>query len=236
MPETMRYILAAVLVVFAATLHATPFAVNWDLAVDADGHVTKLATKDTSNPGVHAQLEQLIRGWRFSPAHVNGVAVSADTSLIVVLESTPASETTSTVRVVSASTGGRIGEMVPPLYPIAAARRSMQGRVLLRVHYKIDGKVIEVKPEEGVEQGDMLFVRSAEKAVRRWTFLPELVDGHALAGSSTVPLCYSLANSAVPPLDCSWRPAGGTVDMPSGESIAIEPAVRLLTDFSAPSP
>lgn len=77
-----------------------------------------------------------------------------------------------------------------PLYPADALRRGEQGVVLLRVSVAADGSVERVEIERG--SGSSRLDRAARDAVRRWRFVPPLVDGVPTAAVGTVPIAFRL--------------------------------------------
>jgi TonB family protein len=202
--------------------------ISWKVSVGSDGHVTRLTTTDTLVPGIHERLEQEIRGWRFSPGKVNGEPATTDSNLQLTLDVRPVDANSSTVHVVGVSTGGGYGKTLPPHYPVASARARRQGLVLLKVRYDVAGKVVDVVRADDAPRVDEPFVRSAIDATRKWTFEPEVVGGHPLAGSMWVPVCFSLRHPGIVPQNCNWRRPGDALDTP--EALALDPVVKLLTD------
>jgi len=67
----------------------------------------------------------------------------------------------------------------PPVYPIQAKLRRIEGEVLLQFIVDEEGGVREIEVLESVP-GDT-FVRSALAAVARWRFRPAVKDGRAVA-------------------------------------------------------
>jgi len=84
---------------------------------------------------------------------------------------------------------------------------------------------------QGAPAVAMSLVRSAEKAVRGWGFTPEVVGGHALAGSAFISVCFDIVSSgARPNNDCAWTPPGAKSALRETDAFALAPATRLETD------
>ena len=84
---------------------------------------------------------------------------------------------------------------------------------------------------EGAPTVAASLVRSAENAVKDWGFSPEVVGGHALAGSALVSVCFEIVPAGTrPKMDCAWRPPGARSDLRDNEALALESAVHLETD------
>ena len=79
-----------------------------------------------------------------------------------------------------------------PVYPTKARKRGMEGRVVLRVMVRRDGKVKSVKVETG--SGFTLLDRAAKAAVLRWRFAPAKRSGMAVEGTVLVPFDFRLTS------------------------------------------
>jgi hypothetical protein len=104
------------------------------------------------------------------------------------------------------------------------------GLVVLRVNYAADGTVVSAEPEADSPKVDERLTKAASAATKTWTFRPEVVGGHALAGAVVVPFCFSIAPGKKP--DCSWKPKGENAALGDGEALALEPAAKLTTDVA----
>lgn len=78
----------------------------------------------------------------------------------------------------------------PPVYPIAARRRGVEGRVVLRVSVAADGAVEQVAV--ATSSGYALLDRAAQRAVERWRFVPGRIAGVPVAASVDVPILFRL--------------------------------------------
>lgn len=202
-------------------------SVSWVVSLDVDGHVTELSTGDKRVPKLHASLEKAIRAWRFTPGKIEGKPALTQTHLHTSLEVRLVNDAFE-VRLLDASTGGDYGKKTVPMYPQSAAKGRKQGLVRLVVHYDESGAVTSVEPFETHQGVDDRLVQAAVSAVREWTFAPEIVGGHPIAGGSVVPVCFQL--DVLPEPDCSWKnPATGKSTYGS-QSVALDPAAKLDSD------
>jgi TonB family protein len=233
---------AALIVAFAGSAAvnaevANPrFTLRWTVSLDATGRVTKLASADNVIDAVRDPLDTAIRRWQFVPGSVAGHPAATDTMLTVDVTLVPAGEDKFAVRVDDARTGGgaQRQDTKPPKYPMDAIRHRRQGMVVLKVDYDASGHVVSVVPHEGAPAVAADLQRSATVAVKRWNFSPEVVGGHALAGSAIVPICFEIfdTGTAPPYSGCGWTPPGTSTMLRDSDVLAIEPAARLLTDVA----
>ena len=201
--------------------------VSWSISLDADGHVTKLATSDKRVPKLHTRLENTIRGWHFSPGKVNGQPAATDSNLRTSLEIRLVADGFE-VRVLSAATGGFYGKMTPPHYPEFLARAGKQGEVVLLAHYNGTGATTDVAPYEHGPSADVRLVQAAMTSVKKWTFAPEVVGGHPVPGSVLIPVCFSLYG--LPPPACDWKNPATGESLSAGQAVALNPAAKLESD------
>lgn len=235
MKSSIAVILLALLGVSSAIAAASaskPLVVRmtWSVSIDPDGHVVRLATTDEQIPVIHDRLEQAIRGWRFSPGKVNGKPAFTDSRVTVALGLEPGSDGTYAVHVIGASAGAGYGKVTPPLYPHAFAMSGRQGLVLLKVDYAASGSVVAIALADDAPRVDHPFVDAATDAVRKWTFEPEVVGGHSLAGSALVPVCFTLRGPRARPFDCNWHRSGRSAAELGDGAVALDPAATLLSD------
>lgn len=81
-------------------------------------------------------------------------------------------------------------ERVKPVYPMAARRRGLNGRVVLRLYVDAKGGVREVRVQSA-EPPDM-FEEQAVAAVRRWRFTPAMFHGAPVGMWMTLPVRFTL--------------------------------------------
>lgn len=77
-----------------------------------------------------------------------------------------------------------------PHYPRIARSRGQEGRVLIRVSVRGDGRVGSAKVAKSSGHG--VLDRAALKAVKRWRFKPALRAGKPVAATLTVPVVFRL--------------------------------------------
>ncbi|HKE48626.1 MAG TPA: energy transducer TonB [Rhodanobacteraceae bacterium] len=212
------------------------YGTRWAVSLDAEGRVAKLEAVDKTPEAIRVPLDAAIRKWQFMPGTVNGQPVPTDTMLTLDVTLVPAGEDKYALRVDDARTGGAVkskdmhGDY--PKYPSNAVRHHRQGLVVLRVDYDAKGHVLAAKRQaDAPAVADDLEVAAA-RAVKSWWFTPEVVGGHALAGSAIVPICFELVGMGkeIERANCNWAPQG-VKSLQEGGVVAIEPAARLKTDI-----
>ncbi|PWB53346.1 MAG: energy transducer TonB [Nitrosomonadales bacterium] len=80
----------------------------------------------------------------------------------------------------------------PPAYPLAARRRGIEGRVLVRAEIQADGSCsrVELKKTSGFDPLD----QAALEAVRKWHFVPAKKGAQAVTAWVEVPITFKLEN------------------------------------------
>lgn len=107
--------------------------------------------------------------------------VVAETTDIVAIEPVPA---IAAVRLEYASAP-------PPAYPRDAARRRLEGTVMLQVLVDVDGRPLEVLVQ--ASSGHRSLDEAARRHVlKRWTFRPAMKDGRAVQAVGLVPVAFDL--------------------------------------------
>jgi len=212
------------------------YRTRWSVSLDAAGHVTRLEPSDkTLADAVRLPLDKAIRSWQFIPGSVDGQPAATDTTLALDITLVPFGDDKFALRVDDARTGGDVttkGIRVPPKYPATAIRHNRQGMVVLKVDYDPTGHVLAANPHEGAPVVAAELTTSAARAVKRWMFSPEIVGGHALAGSVIVPICFEMVGfgKPMPRTACEWVPPGAHRGLHENDVLAIEPAAKLQTD------
>jgi len=74
--------------------------------------------------------------------------------------------------------------MIEPIFPIAAAKKNLEGWVKLRYDINLTGRVENVRVVDAKPRG--IFEHSAKKALYRWKYKPSIVDGKAVASNGHV--------------------------------------------------
>jgi TonB family protein len=212
------------------------YRTRWAVSLDAAGRVTKLDPADkTLVDAVRIPLDKAIRSWQFIPGTIDGHPAVTETTLALDISLVPFGGDKFALRVDDARTGGDVplrGIRAAPKYPSAAIRHRRQGMVVLKVDYGADGHVVAARPHESAPAVAAELTKSAEQAVKRWTFSPEVVGGHPLAGSAVVPICFEIvpSGSPMPRTACEWVPPGAHSGLHENDVVAIAPAARLKTD------
>lgn len=80
----------------------------------------------------------------------------------------------------------------PPVYPLSARRRGMEGRVLVRAEIQEDGSCskVELKRSSGTD----LLDQAALEAVKKWRFVPARKGTQAISAWVDVPITFKLEN------------------------------------------
>jgi TonB family protein len=202
----------------------------WTVDLDAAGAITSLKPAEDRNPELYRHLEPAVRSWHFTTGKVNGAPAAAETTLTVHLTLEPVADGYR-VHLRRAETGPTYGTTVPPKYPDGALMSHRGGAVLLLVHYDADGHVIDAEPTDGGEPKPGADIqRAAVVAVKKWTFKPEAIAGHGLAGTAKVPVCFKVEPSN---LTCRFTdPESHRVLDDDHGLLALDPVVRLETDVA----
>ena len=214
---------------------AIKVTMEWNLSLDAQGNVTRLdALRRTPDqvPQVRERLNVSIHNWKFRPGTIDGKGAPTDTVLSVAVALLPQGGDTYRIRVEDARTGGHISKAVAPHYPYDAVTSHTTGMVVMHVSYDADGNVVSSALEPGAPRVSASLVKATAAAMKQWQFQPERVDGHGVAGTAVVPTCFSLSDVGWPPpaMNCQWT-APGHAAIGEGQSLALEPAARLLTEI-----
>ncbi|MEO5622705.1 MAG: energy transducer TonB [Dokdonella sp.] len=218
-----------------APLHMTH---EWHVSLDAGGKVAALKDTGELAAGVRDPLERAIRGWSFEPGRIDGKPAPTETALTLEVTFVPAADGNYSVRIDDARTGGTIdtrdSKAAPPRFPHELARRTpFLGRVVVRADYDAEGRIVTVtaQPDQGIHATRSLDAATIA-AVRQWKAIPERVDGHGVAASVMVPVCYTavLAGSRPPDYNCTWTPPGSNSKVDNGGSFALAPTAKLVSD------
>jgi TonB family protein len=213
----------------------------WKLSLDAQGHVAQLTaiTNKRSDrvPQVRDRIEQAIRSWAFVSGKVDGRPAPTDTHLSVSISLVPNDENSYRIAFDNVRTGGSVLKAAPPHYPESAVRDRKTGMVVLRVDYDADGKTVKAALDPDAPPIDKALVdASIDVVMKKWTFQPELVDGHGIPGTQVLPICYSIfevpVHSRNPAPGCLWRPPGNRAAIGQGDSLAINPVAHLAVDVA----
>jgi protein TonB len=80
----------------------------------------------------------------------------------------------------------------PPAYPLAARRRNIEGKVLVRAEVQTDGSCSQV--ELKIPSTSELLNQAALEAVKKWRFVPATLGGQTLVAWVEIPITFKLSN------------------------------------------
>lgn len=211
---------------------------EWKVSLGADGKVVALKSVGKLNAVVCDPLEQAIRGWLFDPGHIGGQPAPTETGLTVDVTFAPSAGGSYAVRIDDARTGGSISPRAGdhkalPRFPADAVRLKLAAMVVVKANYDENGQVLSVEPQRDQGIGVIGSLEAATvAAVKRWIVSPERVDGHGVASSVMVPVCYTITSrsSGSIDLDCSWKPPGSNSKVDNGGAFTVEPVAHLRSD------
>jgi protein TonB len=83
---------------------------------------------------------------------------------------------------------------VPPNYPLNAMKKGLEGYVLLRFTVTETGAVSD--PEVLRAEPPIVFDRAAKRAILRWKYQPQVVNGKPTAVTSYARIKFELADAA----------------------------------------
>ncbi|MBN8482806.1 MAG: hypothetical protein J0L88_14580 [Xanthomonadales bacterium] len=216
---------------------------QWELALDADGHVIALASKNRSYDALRERLEPVVRGWDFEPGRIDGRPAPTDTMLSVQVTLVPQADGKAFgVKLRDVRTGGSIapaGNVAPRMTARELERmvrsRERSAMVVIEARYDGDGKPIEVAAVPGATRAPKGLVDASVVAIRQWTFEPERVGGIGVPGRVVTPICFAIgtrpAETSRALEGCArWTPPGSTASLGEGETLAFDSRVRLKSD------
>ena len=178
-------------------------------------------------------LTAAARVWSCTSRRTIGRPQPTETVLSLSLSLVPVDGDSWRVAFDDARTGGRIGKVTLPHIPHEVVTRRETGVVVVRAAYDADGKVVSATLDDESPLKAREVVKASLDAVRQWTFEPERVAGHGVAGIQIVPVCYTSFVGYPRPGDeaatCAWKPHGQNATIAEGESLSLDPAARLTT-------
>ncbi|MEL7298088.1 MAG: energy transducer TonB [Pseudomonadota bacterium] len=135
-----------------------------------------------ASAGQTAEAEAMLNSWR-------SVADDASTEAALTADIDAAYIRAATADIVSAATLRRL-ETLAPVYPRAAIRRGLSGRLRLEYTVDVDGTTRDIEVVDSPQNG--IFDRSAIRAVSGWRYEPREVRGQAVAQRVFAFLDYNL--------------------------------------------
>lgn len=198
---------------FASAQQGSPtlsMQLDGDIRIAPDGSVKDYKPRATLAAPIATLIEKSVLGWHFDPVVVDGVPVTASTSVHLSLSAEPiANSGDFKLRIVTVTFGepSRLGKMTPPKYPEDAAHAHLEARVTLFLQLDEAGKVVKAEPyqtslgararTEGEAEGwRKRFERASIAAAMKWQYnLSEKVNGKPIGTSVLVPIEYSMSRS-----------------------------------------
>jgi hypothetical protein len=216
----------------------------WRVRIGVDGKVLNLADAGTGgklSAAVRESVERAIRGWSFVPGTVNGKPAATETTVTVNMTLAPSAENTHEVCLKDASTGGSLDAFsvgaMRPWFPqelkdsLNRRHAGFVGRVVVKADYDAQGRILDVTPQPDMSlNAKPGLVASADIVVRKLKIWPERVDGHGVAASVFVPLCYAYDNWNKLTRQ-SWEQACPWIGAPPGAGFAID-SVRVHAAYT----
>ena len=205
-----------------------------NIVLDAAGNLTSIEWLNTkpSAQFVTSRLEDVVRGWSFEPGKLNGVPAITHTGLSLDITVKKTARDTFVLNIDDARTGAVYKTQDPPFYPGNQARMGASAYIVLALDTDEAGKVVSATVTDyagnsGNRSSRRDFEAAALNAVNSWTYQPEIVGGKALASKLSVPISFCMD---------SWcaeherkLAASGKDLVPSGTSVALDSAVKILT-------
>jgi TonB family protein len=224
----------------AATSNVEPLKENvgWRVTINPQGHVTAMTAVPHERvdkvPQIRARLEQEVRGWQFLPGLVDGKPAETQTGLYLRVTLIATSDNAIRIQLNHFDVGATEAHMTAPHYPANAIRHHKTGQVVLAVAYDAEGNVVSAKPADDSPKVDPMLIAASEESTRKWKFQPEVVGGHPLAGRALLPFCFTLRPMGSNRIEgkCDWKPQGSKDALRDGETLALDPAAKLLTDIA----
>jgi TonB family protein len=199
---------------------------SFALDLDASGRIVSLAPVGHTAEGLADELRPVIAGWAFEPGRIDGVAAPTQTTINITLAARRTVGDAVSLRVVEASAGPRVGNAVPPRYPVQSLRAGESGEVLVRVEVDDEGR--PAAPSIAQSTAPKRLERAAIEAIRQWTFVPERVGGHAIASTLLVPLRFCITGKP-----CARLPIDLGVGDGDHPRLTGEPTVRIARPDTA---
>jgi TonB family protein len=235
-PKSAFLLLALCCTTSAGILKGAPVphfvTLAWKLSLDSSGNITRLDLfNDEVGSEMYDEMESVVRGWHFTPGKLDGRPAPTNTLLTVVVTLEPAGADEYRARIVSAKTGGTPKHLVAPRYPAEAIRMQRDGLVLLKIDHDANGRIISINRvvQKGSSPVDRNLVNASLAAAKQWTFDPETVGGHPVAGSVVMPFCFTIDGRKDP---CVFNSGDGQEPFETTRPISQSSVVAIDTGSS----
>lgn len=175
-----------------APLAATLLA---EVDIDAEGRVERVKLLPSRlDARLLARVQAAVADWTFTPAMLEGRAVSLSTHLYIDVRGRPAPEGGHSFEIQYAGAGPRYLDAPAPVYPRLALSRYQEGEVLVIVEIQPDGHAGEMTLTSS--SGHKLLDRAALEAISNWTFVVDRLDGSPVPTFATIPVSFRLVGGA----------------------------------------
>lgn len=201
-----------------------------EVEIDTDGRVKSLGWKDKRPVAkfVIERIEPRIRQWRFEPGAIDGVPQVTQTHLTVQVVGEAVGDGLA-LRFGKANTGAKYKHLAVPRYPQQAAMANEGASLVATANVDVDGRVVShtVEYTSGNDKYRSQFIKAVEAAIADSRFTPERVGGRPLATQVSIPYDFCMGRGC----ENREKARAATLEQhgPSGEPIALDSAVRLLT-------
>jgi len=167
--------------------------------VDAAGVPTGVQASDKLPDSLRDRIEAVVGDWRFVPAAVDGVAAPATTYVALGVCAMPDASEGLNVAIDYKGNGPRPLErdvLLPPPYPIEAARAGMSVQLVAQYLVQSDGSVV-LENVEYADDAKASTKRAFTPAIRDWVkqmrYEPERVAGQPVATRIRTPVQFELS-------------------------------------------
>lgn len=128
-----------------------------------------------------------VRQWVFRPATFDGKRRPVPWTFHVNFELPAKKEVTKRIRVSRQEMTGNLVHQVAPVYPAAAKRKGIHGKVVLRALVGKEGHVLSLQRVSG----NPILAKAAIAAVRQWVYRPTVVHGKPVDVHLTVTVNFA---------------------------------------------
>lgn len=207
-----------------------------DITIAADGGVSALDwhSSDTLSESELAELESVVRSWKFQPGTFGGQPVETETTLHLSLDGRERDDGRIGLVVDNAFTGPSLGSRKPPRYPAAGKRRGVSAKVRLKLSINAQGQakaeVVDYVASDDSPVFRRLFGEAAKAAALQWGVAPERVAGQPVASRWRIPITFCMDDAW-----CQSHPlptvaaTDGTTVRP-GEAMPLDSAAEVLSE------
>lgn len=193
---------------------------TYRVELDASGGLRALQPLPGQDAADGARIAQELRHWLFEPAREDGRPVASESYVRVLARPGAAG---APPQILQATAGPAPSHLTLPELPADVRRQGKRGVVVLRLQTDAEGRVAQAAVAQ--VQGDVTraMARAAVAAAQDWRFLPERVDGRAVAAEVLLPVCFQASQARE---DCQWTGPNARA-YGSDTVLALDPRVRL---------